>query len=49
MTSVARLLVMLLAAVWCVRSASSAESVWIDTDISMGRPFREVDDGSALM
>lgn len=49
MTSVSRLLVMLLTAVWCVRSASSAEPVWIDTDISIGSPFREVDDGYALM
>ena len=41
--------VLLLASVWCVHSASGAERVWIDTDISIGSPFREVDDGYALM
>ena len=49
MTRFSRLLVLLLAAVWCARSASGAERVWIDTDISIGSPFREVDDGYALM
>lgn len=42
-----------LAAIGCVLAAAlpgaSATTVWIDTDPSIGSPFREVDDGFALI
>jgi pyrimidine-specific ribonucleoside hydrolase len=34
---------------FAVAGRSSAETVWIDTDVSIGSPFREVDDAFALV
>lgn len=33
----------------CAAHCARAETVWIDTDASIGSPFREVDDGYALL
>ena len=33
----------------CLAHNAGAERVWIDTDLSIGSPIREVDDGYALM
>lgn len=33
----------------CLASAGRAATVWIDTDVSIGSPIREVDDGYALV
>src|SRR5947208_3258648 len=35
--------------VFFLASKSAAETVWIDTDISIGSPLREVDDAFALL
>jgi inosine-uridine nucleoside N-ribohydrolase len=40
---------LLFAAVFALARATLAESVWIDTDVSIGSPFREVDDAYALV
>jgi inosine-uridine nucleoside N-ribohydrolase len=40
---------LLFAAVFALARAALAESVWIDTDVSIGSPFREVDDAYALV
>jgi inosine-uridine nucleoside N-ribohydrolase len=39
----------LLGAVLGLARVASASTVWIDTDVSIGSPFREVDDGYALV
>jgi inosine-uridine nucleoside N-ribohydrolase len=44
----ARLLLNILVLV-CAARSSAAETIWIDTDISIGSPFREVDDAFALL
>jgi inosine-uridine nucleoside N-ribohydrolase len=36
-------------AIFCVTCATNAATVWIDTDVSIGSPFREVDDAFALV
>src|SRR5436190_625868 len=33
----------------CLAHCATAETVWIDTDISIGSPIREVDDAFALV
>lgn len=38
-----------LAAILCAAHAAAARTVWIDTDISIGSPIREVDDAYALL
>ncbi|HEV2805171.1 MAG TPA: nucleoside hydrolase [Chthoniobacterales bacterium] len=40
---------LLFAAVFALTRAAVAERVWIDTDVSIGSPFREVDDAYALV
>lgn len=37
-----------LTAVWCAESEGAAK-IWIDTDLSLGSPLREADDGYALL
>ncbi|HEX8898816.1 MAG TPA: nucleoside hydrolase [Chthoniobacterales bacterium] len=37
------------AAIVAVARVAAAETVWIDTDVSIGSPFREVDDAYALV
>jgi inosine-uridine nucleoside N-ribohydrolase len=39
----------LLAAIFCAAHLTSARTVWIDTDVSIGSPIREVDDAYALV
>jgi pyrimidine-specific ribonucleoside hydrolase len=39
----------LLAAIFCAANFASARTVWIDTDVSIGSPIREVDDAYALV
>lgn len=39
----------LFAAIFCAFDFASAETVWIDTDVSIGSPIREVDDAYALV
>jgi inosine-uridine nucleoside N-ribohydrolase len=36
-------------AILCLACGTHAATVWIDTDVSIGSPFREVDDGFALV
>jgi inosine-uridine nucleoside N-ribohydrolase len=36
-------------AILCLASAAGAATVWIDTDVSIGSPIREVDDAFALV
>jgi pyrimidine-specific ribonucleoside hydrolase len=36
-------------AILCLAGGSHAATVWIDTDVSIGSPFREVDDAFALI
>jgi inosine-uridine nucleoside N-ribohydrolase len=36
-------------AILCLTSVTHAATVWIDTDVSIGSPFREVDDAFALV
>jgi inosine-uridine nucleoside N-ribohydrolase len=40
---------LLFAAVLALARVAAAERVWIDTDVSIGSPFREVDDAYALV
>jgi purine nucleosidase len=40
---------LLFAAVFALARGALAERVWIDTDVSIGSPFREVDDAYALV
>jgi purine nucleosidase len=37
------------AAIFCAAHFASARTVWIDTDVSIGSPIREVDDAYALL
>jgi inosine-uridine nucleoside N-ribohydrolase len=39
----------LFAAIFAAARVAAAETVWIDTDVSIGSPFREVDDAYALV
>jgi pyrimidine-specific ribonucleoside hydrolase len=39
----------LLGALLCLAAAADATTVWIDTDVSIGSPIREVDDAFALV
>ena len=36
-------------AIICAAQAAAARTVWIDTDVSIGSPIREVDDAYALL
>jgi len=39
----------ILAAIFCGVHMAAADTVWIDTDVSIGSPIREVDDAYALL
>jgi inosine-uridine nucleoside N-ribohydrolase len=41
--------VVILAAILSIARVAAAATVWIDTDVAIGSPFRDVDDGYALV